>query len=347
MLMTKTPFRVSFFGGGTDYYDYYANYGGCVLSTTIDKYCYLSMRDLPPMFNYKSQFTYSRIERFNSPDEVSHPLVRAALHFIPIERLQLAYDADLPAASGIGSSSAFAVGLLQGLHAMKNEYPDRMTLAKEAISDIISRGKRPVLVGGTGFYIESLISGVEFAKAEGDPKFRASLFKKAETLGVDALYEELKKADPESAKSIHPNNIKRVVRALELLSVTGKTKTELNALSKENANPLDCDVIYLSYENRDELYAKINARVDKMFDDGLEDEVYSLWKDGLEQTPTASQAIGYKEFFPYFKGDLTLADVKETIKQATRNYAKRQETYFNRMAKIYGNIKKTEPENPK
>ncbi len=133
MLITKTPFRVSFFGGGTDYYDYYVNYGGCVLSTTIDKYCYLSMRDLPPIFTYKSQFTYSRIERFNSADEVSHPLVRAALHYIPIERLQLAYDADLPAASGIGSSSAFAVGLLQGLHAMRNEYPDRMTLAKEAI----------------------------------------------------------------------------------------------------------------------------------------------------------------------------------------------------------------------
>ena len=133
MLITRTPFRVSFFGGGTDYYDYYVNYGGKVLSTTIDKYCYLSMRELPPFFDYKSQFTYSRIERFNTPAEVSHPLVRAALTYLPFERLQLAYDADLPAASGIGSSSAFAVGLVQGLHAMQNEYPDRMTLAQEAI----------------------------------------------------------------------------------------------------------------------------------------------------------------------------------------------------------------------
>ena len=133
MLITRTPFRVSFFGGGTDYYDYYSKYGGCVLSTTIDKYCYLSMRELPPFFDYKSQFTYSRIERFNTADEVQHPLVRNALKAIPTERIQIAYDADLPAASGIGSSSAFAVGLMQGLHAMRGVYPDRMTLAKDAI----------------------------------------------------------------------------------------------------------------------------------------------------------------------------------------------------------------------
>ncbi len=133
VLITRTPFRMSFFGGGTDYADYYENYGGKVLSTSIDKYCYLSMRNLPPFFDYKSQFTYSRIERFNCAEEVSHPLVRAALQFIPTDRIQLAYDADLPASSGIGSSSAFAVGLLQGLHAMRGEYPDRMTLAKEAI----------------------------------------------------------------------------------------------------------------------------------------------------------------------------------------------------------------------
>lgn len=133
MLITRTPFRVSFFGGGTDYADYYLKYGGKVLSTTIDKYCYLSMRPLPPFFDYKSQFTYSRIERFNTADEVQHPLVRSALKFIPTERIQIAYDADLPASSGMGSSSAFAVGLLQGLHAMRGEYPAPMTLAEEAV----------------------------------------------------------------------------------------------------------------------------------------------------------------------------------------------------------------------
>ncbi len=133
MLITRTPFRVSFFGGGTDYYEYFSQYGGSVLSTTIDKYCYLSIRNLPPFFEHKSQLTYSKIERFNEPSEIQHPLVRAALEYMPTERIQITYDADLPACSGIGSSSSFAVGLLQSLHALRDEYPDRMTLAKEAI----------------------------------------------------------------------------------------------------------------------------------------------------------------------------------------------------------------------
>lgn len=133
MLITRTPFRVSFFGGGTDYYEYFSEYGGSVLSTTIDKYCYLTTRKLPPFFEYKNQLTYSKIERFNETKEIQHPLVRAALEYMPTDRIQIAYDADLPACSGIGSSSSFAVGLLQSLHASRGSYPDKMTLAKEAI----------------------------------------------------------------------------------------------------------------------------------------------------------------------------------------------------------------------
>lgn len=133
MLITRTPFRVSFFGGGTDYEGYYDQFGGSVLSTTIDKYCYVSVRHLPPFFEYQNQFTYSRIERFNEPDEVEHPLVRNALKYIPVDRIQISYDADLSACSGIGSSSAFAVGLVNALHRMRNEHPDKMTMAKEAI----------------------------------------------------------------------------------------------------------------------------------------------------------------------------------------------------------------------
>ena len=133
MLLVRTPFRVSFFGGGTDYHEYFSEYGGSVLSTAIDKYCYVTLRNMPSLFSYRNQLTYSKIERFNSPDELEHPLVREALKYIPTDRIQIAYDADLPACSGLGSSSAFAVGLLQGLHALKDEYPDSMTLAKEAI----------------------------------------------------------------------------------------------------------------------------------------------------------------------------------------------------------------------
>lgn len=133
MIQVKAPFRISFFGGGTDFEEYYKEYGGAVLSTTIDKYCYVTLRDLPPFYEYKNQFTYSKIERFNKPDEVEHPLVRNALKMLPHDHIQIAYDADLPASSGLGTSSAFAVALLQGIHAMRGEYPDKAHLAGEAV----------------------------------------------------------------------------------------------------------------------------------------------------------------------------------------------------------------------
>lgn len=124
---------MSFLGGGTDFPAYFNEYGGCVLSATFNKYSYVTVRKLPALFDYKNQFTYSKIERFNSPDELSHPLVREALKYMDIDRIQIAYDADLPARSGIGSSSSFAVGLLNELHLMKDEKLSKMELAKEAI----------------------------------------------------------------------------------------------------------------------------------------------------------------------------------------------------------------------
>lgn len=133
MLTTRTPFRMSFFGGGTDFPAYYNEYGGCVLSATFNKYSYVTVRELPALFSYKNQFTYSKIERFNSPDEVEHPLVREALRHTGIDRIQIAYDADLPARSGIGSSSSFAVGLINELHLLKGESPTKKELAEEAI----------------------------------------------------------------------------------------------------------------------------------------------------------------------------------------------------------------------
>ncbi len=133
MFTTRTPFRMSFLGGGTDFPAYFNEYGGCVLSATFNKYSYVTVRNLPALFDYKNQFTYSKIERFNSPDEVEHPLVREALKYINIDRIQIAYDADLPARSGIGSSSSFAVGLLNELHILKDEHLSKMELAKEAI----------------------------------------------------------------------------------------------------------------------------------------------------------------------------------------------------------------------
>lgn len=133
MLISQTPFRMSFFGGGTDHREYFEKYGGSVLSTTIDKYCYVIARDLPPFFEYENQVTYSKIERFNDPDEVQHPLVREALKFLKVKNIQIMYDADLPARSGLGTSSSFAVGLLNALHSLKGDFVDKMTLAEEAI----------------------------------------------------------------------------------------------------------------------------------------------------------------------------------------------------------------------
>ena len=134
MVISRTPFRMSFFGGGTDFREYFEKYGGSVISATFDKYCFVTVRDYPPFFPYTNQLTYSKIERFNSPEELSHPLVREVYHFLKEKNLQISYDSDLPARSGIGSSSSFAVGLLNAIHTHRGKFCNAYTLAKEAIT---------------------------------------------------------------------------------------------------------------------------------------------------------------------------------------------------------------------
>ncbi len=133
MLIVQTPFRLTFFGGGTDMPKYYEQHGGKVLNATFDKYCYHTIRYFPQFFDWKNQFTYSKIERFDSADEVEHPAVREALKHLDMKEIQITYDADLPARSGLGSSSSNMVGLLNGLHSLRGEFVDKMTLAKEAV----------------------------------------------------------------------------------------------------------------------------------------------------------------------------------------------------------------------
>ena len=133
MIITQTPFRMSFFGGGTDYPGFYEKYGGSVISTTFDKYCYVTVRHLPRFFDYSNQITYSKIERTNCVDEIEHPAVREAMRFLDMHELRLVYEADLPARSGLGSSSSFAVGMLNAFHALKGKYVCKEELAKEAI----------------------------------------------------------------------------------------------------------------------------------------------------------------------------------------------------------------------
>ncbi len=203
-------------------------------------------------------------------------------------------------------------------------------LANEAIRDIASRGKLPIIAGGTGLYIDTLISGVNLAATEDDPKLREQLFREAEEIGADALHDKLKTIDPDSAEAIHPNNVKRVVRALEIFYKTGITKTELDARSKSGESIYAPHTVYILPKERETIYERIDRRVGKMFDLGLSDEVASLVKNGLRETPTASQAIGYKEFYPYFDGLCDIETVKENICLDTHHYAKRQLTWFNR-----------------
>ena len=133
MVITQTPFRISFFGGGTDFPGFYEKYGGQVLSTSIDKYCYVTVRHLPPFFDYANYVSYSKTERTNSIEEIQHPAVREAMKFLDMHELTIVYDADLPARTGLGTSSSFAVGLLSAFHSLKGKYADKRRLADEAI----------------------------------------------------------------------------------------------------------------------------------------------------------------------------------------------------------------------
>jgi tRNA dimethylallyltransferase len=206
-----------------------------------------------------------------------------------------------------------------------------MELAAEKIAEIHSRGKTPIICGGTGLYIELLLTGKQLSENTSDEKLREELLQFANEHGNEALHTRLLELDPKSAENIHPNNVKRVVRALEIALTTGSTRSEADEKSKEGENPYAPTIIRLTYGDRAKLYEKINLRVRRMFEMGLEEEVRALCEKGLRETPTASQAIGYKEFYPYFDGEIPLAQVEEDICRNTRRYAKRQETWFSRM----------------
>ena len=133
MIFSRTPFRMSFFGGGTDMSDFYKEYGGSVISSTFDKYCYVNVRHLPRFFEHRNQLTYSKIEKVNSPDEFQHPLVREGMKYLDMHELIISYDADLPARTGLGTSSSFAVGMLNSFYALKGKYVSKRQLADDAI----------------------------------------------------------------------------------------------------------------------------------------------------------------------------------------------------------------------
>ena len=197
------------------------------------------------------------------------------------------------------------------------------------IADITARGGLPFVVGGTGLYITSLLGGVRFAPQPNDPALRAALQARAAAGEGRALYDELAAVDPDYAGTLHPNDENRVIRALELYRLTGRTMTQQRAASRPETPPYRALCLCLSCPDRAVLYRRIDSRVDNMVAAGILEEARLVY-DHRDSYRTAAQAIGYKEFFPYFEGTATLAECTAKLKQASRNYAKRQLTWFRR-----------------
>ena len=206
---------------------------------------------------------------------------------------------------------------------------DYVGLAARAIEDCVSRGKMPIICGGTGLYLDTLLRGGNSAPIADTSGIRAELSVRAENEGAMALHKELSVVDPESAEAIHPNNVKRVIRALEIYYSCGIPKSVLDRQSTEIESRYDASVIGLFYPARDILYRRIEDRVDIMINDGLIDETRALMSEGVfEKKSTAAQAIGYKELLGYLRGEESLANAIAELKTATRRYAKRQITWF-------------------
>lgn len=206
-------------------------------------------------------------------------------------------------------------------------------LAKKAMEDIYARGKLPVIVGGTGFYIQAVTNAVDFTESETDSALRKELFAYAETHGAAALHERLAAVDPAAAGQIHENNIKRTVRALEYYAQTGEPISKHNEEQAAHASPYELYYFVLTAP-RDILYENINRRVDAMMEGGLLAEVKGLKASGLTRGMVSMQGLGYKELFAYLDGELTLFEATEQIKRDTRHFAKRQLTWFKREKQV-------------
>lgn len=207
-------------------------------------------------------------------------------------------------------------------------------LAKPIIADIRDRGKIPVIAGGTGLYVDSLLGNVDFAETETDPDLRAELRQELETKGVDGLLEDIRAFDPESAERLSVGrNPKRILRCIEVYRLSGMTQTQLNIAQTAAPSPYKAIKIGLTASDRTYLYERINRRVDVMLDNGLIDEARAFCN--ADYGTTANAAIGYKELLPYLLGDLSLDECVENLKRATRRYAKRQLTWFRRDPSVH------------
>ena len=203
-------------------------------------------------------------------------------------------------------------------------------LAAACVDDILARGRLPIVAGGTGLYVDSLLSGRTFAAFEPDSSLRGELEARFDQAGGEAMLAELSKVDPDSAQRLHPNDKKRIVRALEVYHTTGKTITEHNEETKTIPPRYDALTLTLAFRRREDMWARIDRRVDVMMEQGLVAEVEELLASGVPEKCTAMQAIGYKEFTQALSGEMTWQEAAEVVKLRSRQYAKRQLTWFGR-----------------
>lgn len=202
-------------------------------------------------------------------------------------------------------------------------------MAKQAIEEIYNRGRIPILVGGTGFYIQAVLYDIDFTENDEDTTLRDELEEIAKKQGCEALYAQLRRVDPESCEIIHANNVKRVIRAIEFYEKTGTKISEHNKKQSQNISPYTFAYFVLN-DDRDKLYGRIEARVDAMMEQGLVEEVSRLAKEGCTSGMVSMQGLGYKEILAYLDGHMTLEEAVRQIKRDTRHFAKRQLTWFRR-----------------
>ena len=205
--------------------------------------------------------------------------------------------------------------------------------AKEAMEKIYAAGHIPIIVGGTGFYIQALLYDIDFSQHEEKESYRKELEQLAREKGKEYLYEILKKVDPEYAQIVHFNNVKKVIRALEYHKETGGKLSEHNKEQRQKESPYNF-AYFVLYHDREILYERINKRVDIMMEEGLLSEVKRLIKKGYTKNLVSMQGLGYKEFFDYFDGTISLEDTVDKIKKDTRHFAKRQLTWFRREKEV-------------
>lgn len=210
---------------------------------------------------------------------------------------------------------------------------DYVKLCDEAVRDILSRGKVPIICGGTGLYISSFVDNLIFDDSSQDYEFREEMRKFAKEHGNAALLEKLRSVDPETAETLHENNVGRIIRALEVYKTGGHTIAQAKAQSRAVPSPYDFVMLTIDFTNREMLRERINRRVDAMLERGLVDEARRCFEQ--KNRPTAAQAIGCKELYPYFRGERSLSECVEELKLRTRQYAKRQMTWFRRDSRIF------------